>query len=279
MAVKFSRSNAPLSGFYTVGGRGKTTTALSAKNPVLLDFEGTSYRAVNPQSHPIVIDLGSATWEEIDEYTRNDPDKLIAGRRHHHSRHRNRAGAIEALKGIVGRGAPKLRQRTARRPYAGWTALRDQMFNVLRAVHPLGQKRHLHLPAKRGHRRRRVVYGLSVIGKSKEFVLANSDMIGEIILNKDGTNSIDYSMRLGTLAKTRCKWGVDTNPSVCKEPTFIGDEIARYISEINERKQSEAKAIQPKPEHRPRLPLPPPHIQAQWPKRRRNPRQRRQKRP
>ena len=30
--------------------------------------------------------------------------------------------------------------------------------------------------------------------------------------------------------------------------TFIGDEIARYISEINERKQSEAKAIQPKPE-------------------------------
>ena len=241
-------------GLYTIGGGGKTTTALSAHNPVLLDFEGTSYRALNPLAKS-VIDLGSATWEEIDDYTQRDPDQLIAGA---DTVILDTVTALVriAIAGIIGRGAPKLRQRDGSPTIAGWTALRDQLFAFYERFTRSGKNVIFTFQPSEGVEGDESFMDLSVIGKSKEFVLANSDMIGEIVKNKDGTNSIDWSMRLGHVGKDPLQWGVVPIPHVASAPRWMGDEIARYISEINERKQSEAKAIQPKPET-PAAPTPP----------------------
>ena len=240
-------------GLYTIGGGGKTTTALSARNPVLLDFEGTSYRALNPLANS-VIDLGSATWEEIDDYTQRDPDQLIAGA---DTVILDTVTALVriAIAGIIGRGAPKLRQRDGSPTIAGWTALRDQLFSFYERFTRSGKNVIFTFQPSEGVEGDESFMDLSVIGKSKEFVLANSDMIGEIVKNKDGTNSIDWSMRLGHVGKDPLQWGVVPIPHVASAPQWMGDEIARYITEINERKQSEAKAIQP-PEA-PAAPTPP----------------------
>ena len=233
---------------YTIGGRGKTTTALSAHNPVLLDFEGSSYRALNPTTHP-VVDLGAATWEEIDEYTLKDPEKLIA----------NADTVIldtvtelvrVAIAGIIGRGPAKLKQRDGSPTVAGWTALRDGVFAFYERFTRSGKNVIFTFQPSESVDGDESFTDLAVIGKSNEFVMAKADMIGEIIPNPKGEgNAIDYTMHTKHVAKDPLRWGVVVVPHVVSEPQFMGKEIDRYISEINARKQAEAGQAQQQPQY------------------------------
>ena len=226
-------------GLYCVGGRGKTTTALSADNPVLLDFEGTSYRAVNPLNKP-VIDMGSATWQEIASY--NDPDRLIANA---DTVILDTVTALVriAIAGIIGDGAPKLRQKDGSPTMQGWMALGDQLFSYYERFTRSGKNVVFLFQPNESVENDESFVGLAAVGKSKDFVLANADMIGEIVKNEDGTNSIDYTMHTKHIGKDPLQWGKVEIPHINQNPNYLGDEINRYIAGINERKQSESAPV------------------------------------
>ena len=235
MAFTIRRADTPLTiksctaTIYAVGGSGKTTLALSCNNPIVLDVEGSSYRAVNAQGAP-VVDLFQMTWEQIvsEDLGQFDGfDTIVV----------DTVGELvrKAMADVIGRGAAHYRQRDGNPTMQGWGALKSAMFGWYDRLRETKKNIVFVFQPTVNQQGQVATLDLEVTGATSDFVKAKSDLIGHILIDESEKRTLDFRPIRGQLGKDPLRFGQVEVPDITAHPQFFGGLISHYISGVNQR--------------------------------------------
>ena len=222
---------------YGTGGTGKTTLVMTSKNAVILDVEGTSYRAENIQGVP-VIDTWKSSWAELvqeDLSQLAEYDTIIV----------DTVGELvrKAMADVIGSGPSHYRQRDGNPTMSGWGALKTALFGWYDRLKET-QKNIVFVFQPSTHQDGQIAtLDLQVTGATSDFVKAKADMIGYNYVDETGNRHIDFRPIQGQLGKDPLRYGVVDIPEVEQYPHFLGGLIDNYIAGVNKRNEDQGRKV------------------------------------
>ena len=222
--------------FYGAPNVGKTSLALTASRPAILDFDGNIEVAENRTDDIRAIQV--TEWPQIANPEASDfdgCDTVIID---------TVGSAIEILLSEVLKD-PKMRTRTGGPQRDAWQALSRDFSVWIGKLKAVGLNVIMTAHSAEEQRGDDTVERIDVIGKTKQLVYRTAQIMGTLYVDADGKRIIDFDTRMGTFRKN-----CGLAPVVVKHPFLAPDTAARIIAEalvrINEqsaRGSDEAKRL------------------------------------
>jgi hypothetical protein len=208
-------------------GLGKTTTAFTADRPLLLDFDGGSYRAKNRGD---VVRVGK--WADVAQIESSDVagyGTLIA----------DTAGRLlDALSVAVMASDAKNRTRAGNLTLQGFGELKSAFAQWLNKVKSFGLDVVLIAHASEERKGDELIERLDVQGGSRGEIHKSADAMGRLVI-QNGERLLTFSPTDAAFGKNPGQLPALTVPSPDRDPRFLADVIARIKASINA--QSEAQ--------------------------------------
>ena len=209
---------------YGLPGHGKTSLAYSAKNPLLLDFDGRSYRAGYRNGGRHVV----SQWSEVANVTPSDVegfDTIIvdtAGR------------ALEHIIADLHVTDPGLFYRSGVLKLNGYGVLKAVFTNWINNIQLLGKDVVLVAHADENNSDDgRTISRIEMAGSSKNEVYKVADVICNLVIDQDGRRQLNFSPTDTALGKDPGQLGTLEVPDLHGMPGFwegITDRIKHTLS-------------------------------------------------
>jgi hypothetical protein len=226
--IKVERINLCL---YGVPGIGKSTTAFTAENPLLLDFDRGSYRAANRRD---IVQI--TAWSDVSAMTQEDlaPYSTIvidtAGR------------ALDFLSTAIMNTDPKMRNRSGGLSLPGFGALKSQFGSWLKQLNMFGKDVILVAHMDEQKNGDDIIERLDVQGGSKAEIYKSVDAMGRLFV-KGGKRVIDFSPREGSFGKNPAQLPELEIPNIADNPRFLAETIAKIKAHLNEFSEEQKVAL------------------------------------
>lgn len=235
MALKIIKADQPMEVknltmcLYAPPGLGKTSTAYTAKNPLLLDFDKGAYRS---QFRKDTVEINE--WSDIESLSVSDLadyDTIIvdtAGR------------ALDVLQAHLINSNPKLKNANGQLTLAGFGALKATFTAWLKQLHTLGKDVILlaHMDEQRNGDD--IIERLDIQGGSKNEVYKVADVMGRIKFDDKQGRIIDFNPSSSGFGKNPAQLELIKIPNFSEAPNFFTVVVDSIKEKLNE-KSAQAK--------------------------------------
>lgn len=226
--IKVERINLCL---YGVPGIGKSTTAFTTENPLMLDFDRGAYRAANRRDIVQITawsDVAAITQADLEPYNTIVVD--TAGR------------ALDFLGAAIMNNDPKMRNKSGGLSLQGFGALKAQFGAWLKQLNMFGKDVILVAHMDEQKNGDDIIERLDVQGGSKAEIYKSVDAMGRLFV-KGGKRTIDFSPREGSFGKNPAQFPELEIPSVADNPRFLAEVIQKIKDHLNEFSEEQKAAL------------------------------------
>ena len=178
---------------YGQANHGKSTLALTASKPLLLDFDGGSYRAGNKSGKAIVP---VRTWEDISRVTKEDLkpyDTVIVD---------TVGSALQRLAENIMRNDDRARKKNGVLSLSGFGALKGSFSAWLSEMRGFGLDVVLVAHAIESERNGETVDRIDAQGGSRDYVQQQADLIGRLFIDGQGHRLLSFEPTSVSLGKS-----------------------------------------------------------------------------
>jgi len=214
---------------YAAPGFGKTSLGYTAESPLLIDFDGGSYRAANRKDSVPV-----ANWKEVTEIAADDlkPYKTLvvdtAGR------------ALDYLTADIITTDPKKGNGGAL-SLQGFGVLKGRFSQWLKMVRLLGLDVVLVAHMDEQKKGDDIAERLDITGGSKNEIYKSSDAMGRIVI-QNKKYFIDFTPRENSFGKNPCSLELIEFPKPTMESRTLADVISTIKTRLNQLSAEQVKA-------------------------------------
>ena len=236
MALKIIKAEQPIEVsnlticLYAQPGLGKTSTAFTAKKPLLFDFDKGAYRS---QFRKDVVDIQE--WADVESVTEQDLkpyDTIVidtAGR------------ALDALQAHLIKGNSKFKGYGGQLSLQGFGALKASFISWLKLLNSFGKDVILLAHMDEQKSGEDIVERLDIQGGSKNEIYKVADVMGRIKINDKRDRILDFNPSASGFGKNPAQLEIIIIPNFVEAPNFLEDVITQIKNKLNE-KSEQAKA-------------------------------------
>lgn len=240
MALKITPSNQPIEVnaitlcLYAPPAYGKTSTAFTAKNPLLLDFDNGAYRS---QFRKDTVQI--AQWRDITQITEDDLkpyDTVIIDTV-------GRALDMLTIDILKTNAKGTTRNNGAELSQQGYGTLKNRFIAWLKLLRSFGKDVVLLSHMTEERKNDEFVERLDIQGGAKNEVYKVADLMGRIVLGEKNQKLLDFNPSSTGFGKNPIGLPVLNIPNFKQDPHFLAGIIEQVKGELN-RQSEEARQAQ-----------------------------------